>query len=153
SVGGDVLLEKCLDIPDGIAASRDQRWIAVSNHNGYCVMLYENRQGLNRDAAPDGLLRGPHAPHGLRFSPDGHMLCVADAGTRYVHVYASDDAQWRGVRYPSASFRVIDEERFARGRYNVREGGPKGIDLDQDMRVLTVTCEWQPLAFFDLAPL
>jgi hypothetical protein len=153
SIGGDVLLERWLDIPDGIAASRDRRWIAVSNHNGYCVMLYENRPGLDRDAAPDGLLRGPHAPHGLRFSPNGRMLFVADAGTPNVHVYLDDDGQWRGVRYPTASLRVIDAERFARGRYNLREGGPKGIDMDRDMRVLVVTCEWLPLAFFDLAPL
>lgn len=152
-LGGETLLEQGLDIPDGIAASRDRRWIAVSNHNGYCVMLYENRSGLDRHVGPDALLRGPHAPHALRFSPDGRMLFVADAGTPHVHVYADDHAQWRGVRYPGASLRVIDAESFARGRYNVREGGPKGIDLDRDMRVLVVTCEWQKLAFFDLAPL
>ncbi|HWA49485.1 MAG TPA: hypothetical protein VG742_14510 [Dongiaceae bacterium] len=152
-LGGETLLQKWLDIPDGIAASRDGRWIAVSNHNGYCVMLYENPPGAGRDAPPDGLLRGPHAPHGLRFSPDGRMLFVADAGTPHVHLYTADDAQWRGVRYPDMSIRVIDAERFARGRYNLREGGPKGIDLDPGMRVLVVTCEWQNLAFFDLAPL
>lgn len=152
-IGGEILLEKWLDIPDGIAASHDQSWIAVSNHNGHCVLLYENRPGLDRQADPDGLLRGLHAPHGLRFSPDGRTLFVADAGTPYVHIYADDRGQWRGIRYPNASISVIDPQSFRCGRYNAREGGPKGIDVDRHMTVLVTTSEWQPLAFFDLPPL
>ena len=36
-------------------------------------------------------------------------------------------------------------------RLNPQEGGPKGIDIDKDMTVLAATCEFQTLAFFDLA--
>jgi hypothetical protein len=48
---------------------------------------------------------------------------------------------------------VIDPQSFRRGRDNAREGGPKGLDVDRHMTVLAITSEWQPLAFFDLAPL
>jgi mannosyltransferase OCH1-like enzyme len=37
-----------------------------------------------------------------------------------------------------------------RGRHNVEEGGPKGIDIDDTMNVMVSTCEVQPLTFFDL---
>lgn len=152
TLAGEVLLEKRLDIPDGIAVCPDRRWIAVSNHNGHCVMLYENLPGRSPQADPDGLLRGLHAPHGLRFGADGRSLFVADAGAPYVHLYLADARHWRGIQYPAASIGVIDPEAFARGRYNAREGGPKGIDVDGDAGVMVVTSEWQPLAFFDVAP-
>ena len=44
----------------------------------------------------------------------------------------------------------MDDTVFGRGRNNPQEGGPKGIDIDPRGQVLAVTCEFQPLAFFDL---
>ena len=146
---GRVLVQKWLDIPDGVSVSRDRRWMAVSNHNTHTVLLYENPEALRPDAHPDGLLRGVHCPHGLRFSADGRHIFVADAGAPYLHVYASDGQGWRGVRSPITSFRVMDEAQFLRGRHNRQEGGPKGLDIDNGMNVLVVTSECQPLAFFD----
>ena len=92
-----------------------------------------------------------HCPHGLRFSGDGSRIFVADAGAPYIHVYANDGNGWRGVRSPITSFRVMDEAQFLRGRHNPQEGGPKGLDIDDEMNVLVVTSECQPLAFFDPA--
>ncbi len=149
----EILLQKYLDIPDGVAVSPDRRWIAVSNHTTHNVLLYENAPALNADAEPDGLLRRVYYPHGLRFSPDGRHLLVADAGAPHIHIYAQHPDHWRGVRYPVATVRIMDDATFQSGRHNPEEGGPKGLDIDASFNVLVVTSESQPLAFFDVPAL
>jgi DNA-binding beta-propeller fold protein YncE len=148
---GRVLVQKWLDIPDGVSVSRDRCWMAVSNHNTHNVLMYVNPETVKADADPIGILRGVHCPHGLRFSADGTHIFVADAGAPYIHVYASADGDWRGVRRPITSFRVMEEAQFLRGRHNPQEGGPKGLDIDDGMNVVVVTSECQPIAFFDPA--
>jgi DNA-binding beta-propeller fold protein YncE len=149
----EILLQKYLSIPDGVSVSPDRRWIAVSNHTTHNVLLYEKSPALNADAEPDGILRGVHYPHGLRFSADGRHLFVADAGAPYLHIYAQHPDQWRGVRHPIATVRIMDDAVFGRGRHNPEEGGPKGLDIDACSNVLVVTSECQPLAFFDVPAL
>lgn len=149
----DVLLQRYLDIPDGVAVSPDRRWIAVSNHNTHNVLLYENSPRLNAETEPDGILRRVLYPHGLRFSADGRYLFVADAGAPHVHVYSQHHDDWRGVRPPVATVRIMDDAVFQRGRHNPEEGGPKGLAIDRSSSVLAVTSECQPLAFFDMAAL
>jgi hypothetical protein len=146
----EILLHKYLNIPDGVSVSPDRRWIAVSNHTTHNVLLYENSPALNSDAKPDGILRCVYYPHGLRFSADGRHLFVADAGAPYLHIYAQDPDQWRGVRHPVATVRIMDDAVFERGRHNPEEGGPKGLDIDACSNILVVTSECQPLAFFDV---
>lgn len=146
----EVLLSRGLDIPDGVAVNRDGRWIAISNHNTHSVLLFANTPQLNQQSEPDGILRNVNCPHGLRFTADDEFLLVADAGSPHVHVYAKDGDGWRGVRDPVKSFQVMDTGTFLRGRYNPQEGGPKGIDIDHDAKVLVTTSEHQVLAFFDL---
>jgi DNA-binding beta-propeller fold protein YncE len=146
----EILLHKYLNIPDGVSVSTDRRWIAVSNHAAHNVLLFENSPALNPDAEPDGILRGVIYPHGLRFSADGRHLFVADAGAPYLHIYTQDSDQWRGVRHPVASLRIMDDAVFERGQYNPEEGGPKGLDLDASSRILVLTSECQPFAFFDV---
>lgn len=149
-VSSDVLIEKGLTLPDGVCVSGDRQWIAVSNHDAHQIMLFENNAALNREAEPDGILRGLHFPHGLRFVAQDALVVAADAGSPYVHVFAREDGSWRGVRSPLSSFRVMDDALFQQGRHNPQEGGPKGIDVDAGMNVLAVTSERRPLAFFDL---
>ena len=149
----EILLQKCLRIPDGVSVSPDRRWIAVSNHSTHNVLLYENSPALNADTEPDGILRRLYYPHGVRFSADGRHLFVADAGAPYLNVYAQDSDEWRGVRHPVASVRVMADAVFERGRHNPEEGGPKGLDIDRNSSVLVVTSECQPLAFFDVPAL
>jgi DNA-binding beta-propeller fold protein YncE len=149
----EILLQKYLDIPDGVGVSPDRRWLAVSNHTTHNVLLYETSPTLNPDAEPDGILRRVSYPHGLRFSADGRHLFVADAGAPYLHIYAQDPDQWRGVRHPVATVRIMDDAVFGRGRHNPEEGGPKGLDIDASSTVLAVTSECQPLAFFDVPTL
>jgi DNA-binding beta-propeller fold protein YncE len=146
---GRVLVQKWLDIPDGVSITRDRRWMAVSNHNSTNVFLYENPDTLTSEADPHGVLRGLHCPHGVRFDADGSHIFVADAGAPYVRVYARNGGSWHGVHNPITSFQVMDTATFLRGRYNPQEGGPKGLDIDAGCNVLVVTSEFQKLTFFD----
>jgi DNA-binding beta-propeller fold protein YncE len=146
-----LLLEKRLDIPDGIAVSGDRRWIAISNHNTQNVLLYDRHRGLHPRSEPDGVLRNVLCPHGVRFTSDLQFILVADASARYVNVYEKGDGSWSGTRDPVRLYPVMAPEVFRRGRHNPQEGGPKGIDLSKDTGVLAVTSEYQPLAFFDVA--
>lgn len=150
-VKSDTLIRKWLCLPDGVCASRDGHWIAVSNHNTHGVLLYERSASLNEDSSPVGVLRGVSFPHGMRFSADGRHLFLADAGAPFVHVYACNGQGWHGTRLPAASIRIMDEQVFRCGRKNPQEGGPKGVDLDRSMTVLATTCEYQSLQFVDAA--
>ena len=147
----EVLLEAGLDIPDGVCYSPSGRWMAVSSHNTHNVFVFERTPALGRHSAPDGVLRNVLCPHGVRFTSDEQFILVADASARYVNVYRREGPGWQGVRDPWSLFPVMSREVFLRGRLNPQEGGPKGIDIDRDMRVLATTCEYQTLRFFDLA--
>jgi DNA-binding beta-propeller fold protein YncE len=146
----EVLLSKGLSIPDGVAVNGNGTWIAISNHNAHCVFLYENTPRLDWHSEPEGILNNVEYPHGLRFTSDDKFMLVADAGAPYVHLYEKGADSWKGIRSPSISIRIMDDEVFMKGRHNPQEGGPKGIDIDNNMNVLVTTCEQQILAFFDL---
>lgn len=150
AVGNDIFSKDGLNIPDGVAYSRSARWIAVSNHYDHSVFLYKNDAGLTQHGKPSGVLRGVNYPHGVRFTTDERFILVADAGAPFVHVYASEDGDWRGERDPAAALHVIDDDAFARGHHNPEEGGPKGIDVSFDGGVLVATCEEEPIVFFDI---
>ena len=156
-VGGrvqhDVLLRKSLLIPDGAAISPDRHWIAVSNHATHTVLMYENSTTLNPDAEPVGILRRVLAPHGLRFTSDGQHVLVADAEAPQIHVYSCERNDWRGVRNPSATVTIMDDETFRKGHSGPGQGGPKGVDIDAGSHIVAVTSHYQPLAFFHLATL
>ncbi len=149
-VSNEILLSNGLAIPDGIAVSNDNRWIAISNHDRHCVFLYQNKPQLNLQSNPDGFLRNIIYPHGVRFTPDDNYVIVADAGSPYVNIYAKNADGWQGTRNPQATLRVMDEATYLRGKINPQEGGAKGIDIDRDMNVLVTTCEEKVLQFFDL---
>ena len=145
------LLKKWLDVPDGICLSGDDRWIAVSNHKTHTVFVFENNSSLNVSSSPVGVLRQTRFPHGLRFTPDGRFLVVADAGAPVVNIYEMGNSGWRGVRDPVRSVRILSDDDYLRGRHSREHGGPKGIDLNADGSIFVTTSECQPLAFFDLA--
>jgi DNA-binding beta-propeller fold protein YncE len=150
SSADEVLLQRGLDVPDGICISPDRRWIAISNHNTHSVLLYDRSRRLGPDSEPDGLLRNVLCPHGVRFTFDQEFILVADAAARYVNVYRRDGETWCGTRDPVRLFEAVTPEVFARGRMNPQEGGPKGIDISKDTNVLVTTTEFQTLAFFDV---
>jgi len=147
----ETLLQRGLDVPDGISFSPDGRWLAVSNHSTHSVLLYDRSRRLGPEREPDGVLRNVLCPHGVRFTFDDEFVLVADAAARYVNVYKKDGESWRGTRDPVRLFAVMAPETFARGRHNPQEGGPKGIDISKGTNVLVATSEFQTLAFFDVA--
>ena len=150
ATGDETLLQRGLDVPDGICFSPDRRWLAVSNHNTHGVLLYDRSRRLGPDSEPDGLLRNVLCPHGVRFTFDQEFILVADAAARYVNVYKKGGATWAGTRDPVRLFEAVTPEVFARGRLNPQEGGPKGIDISKDTNVLVMTTEFRTLAFFDV---
>jgi DNA-binding beta-propeller fold protein YncE len=149
-ISSEKLLSNGLEVPDGVAVTNDNRWIAISNHDRNCVSLYENTDQLNTQSKPDGSLRDIIYPHGIRFTPDDNHVIVADAGSPYINIYARKGDGWKGTHVPQATLRVMDEAAYWRGRINPQEGGPKGIDIDSDMNVLVTTCEENVLQFSDL---
>lgn len=145
--GNAVGLESGLDIPDGVTVSPDGGTVAVSNHRGNEVLLFDRRR-MSRTAEPVARLTGMDYPHGLRFSPDGRHLYTADAGRPFVFRHRRPAGGWHGTVQPVGAARVLSEEVFQRGRVNPEEGGPKGLDLTRDGSLLAITCEQQPLAVF-----
>lgn len=147
------LLHRWLDLPDGVALSRDRQWLALSNHGAHSVLLYRYAQ-CGTEVDPVGLLRGVRYPHGLVFSADGRHLFVADAGAPFLRIYAADaEGDWTGVRHPVRSLRVIDERTFAAGHSVPQEGGCKGVDLHPDGRWLALAAVLQPLLLLDVQQL
>jgi hypothetical protein len=147
-----VLIENRLKIPDGVSISGDSAWIAISNHVDGEVLVYGNTASLHRRTPPAAFLRGIVCPHGVRFTSDGRLL-VADAASQYLHVFESKGGSWNGVQQPTKSVRVMDDETFYSGRYDSREGGIKGIELDNSNRVLITTHKRDVLGFYDLTRL
>lgn len=148
-----IFLRKGFDIPDGIAINPARSWIAISNHNTHSVLMFDLRVGLKPDTEAHGELSGAGYPHGLRFSPDGRRLYVADAGAPQVRVYQSETGDWNGGLGPHQTLTVLDDETFAKGHVNPQEGGPKGLDLSREGDLMAITCDELPLAFFHLPDL
>jgi hypothetical protein len=65
----------------------------------------------------------------------------------YVYVNAGN---WAGVHVPRLSLKVLSQTDFLRVHVNPQDGGPKGLDIDEAAGILAITCEAQPLAFYDL---
>lgn len=145
-----VFLEKGLSVPDGICASPDQRWLAVSVHTSGNLHLYRLDRDLNRNSLPDVVLEGVVCPHGLQFSADGKVLYAADSASPYLHIFYRRGDGWVSLPKPDKSIRILNEQQFELGRYNAEEGGLKGIDVLHDQNILATTCEFHPLAFYDL---
>jgi hypothetical protein len=92
-------------------------------------------------------------PHGLQFSADGKVLYAADSASPYLHLFYRPGDSWTSLPRPDKSIRILSEEQFLQGRYNVEEGGLKGIDVLHRENILVTTCEFHPLAFYDLKKL
>jgi len=150
SVNNDtVFLKKWIHFPDGVCVSKERKWIAVSNHHTHAIFLYKNDPSLKASSTPDGILRH-YYPHGLRFASDDRLVIAASAATPYVNIYQAPDSDWRGVRSPAVSIKVLSNEDYLRCRISREDGGPKGIDINGATDLMVMTCENQPLAFFDL---
>ncbi|WP_460274529.1 hypothetical protein [Celeribacter sp. ULVN23_4] len=139
-----------LDVPDGIAISPDRRFLAVSSHFTHDVLIYPYDRKNDPKREPVGRLDGICFPHGVRFSPDGSRLFVADAGAPLVHVFEAKDGDWATEAAPIHRFSPVSEVEFLAGHTNEQEGGMKGLELAMGGRVVIATCEETPLRLFDL---
>lgn len=146
-----IVFDKGLNVPDGVAVSSDKSMIAVSNHYKHQVNLYPNDGTKRRATLPTGVLKGLDFPHGLRFFRDDKYLLVADAGLPFARLYHSADGHWRGEHMPVKTIRIMDDEVFLKGHFYHQEGGLKGLDFSPCQRILATTCEMQPLVFYDAA--
>ena len=143
-----VFLKHNLNLPDGIALSGDHKYIAVSNHGGHNILIYEYSENLNESSSPIAILNGVQYPHGLVFN--GTSLLVTDAGSPFISVYEPNDGKWLDQENSSLKIQMMSDEAFKMGNISVHEGGFKGIDIISEWQVAAVTCSNCPLAFFDL---
>jgi len=148
-----IVLERGLDVPDGVAMSASKQVFAISNHFKHEVWIYRNDGKYHRRTLPIGTLKRLDFPHGLRFFGDDHYVLVADAGLPYLWLYHSADGGWQGEHTPVCAIRVMSEGLFLKGHYYHQEGGPKGLDFSPDGQILATTCETQPLKFYHVPPL
>ncbi len=144
-----IRIQDSLQIPDGISISPDRHWIAVSNHVQGHVLLFHNSTDLNVKTAPTVVLEGSLCPHGLSFDADGNLY-VADAASPYIHRFKRPPAGWEAQKVFPESFRLLSNNTFYKGRYAAREGGIKGLHIDQRTNVLITTHKLGPLEFYDL---
>lgn len=77
--GHSRLLQKGLQIPDGINVSQDRRWIVISNHVTGHLLVYRNDRRLHLDSDPVAVLRGMDCPHGVRFADRDQKRIVVDS--------------------------------------------------------------------------
>lgn len=150
-VASGIFQKKWIDVPDGVGYTHDRKLIAVSIAGSGSVFLFPNDPSASPDADPVGILRQVFYPHGLGFSGDNSLAFVADAGAPFVRVFSRPQHGWAGVHSPVASIRVMDPETFQRGAVHPSEGGPKGLDVHTAAGILVVSCEFVPLAFFDVS--
>jgi sugar lactone lactonase YvrE len=155
---GEVVVHDGLEIPDGLALSRDGRWLAVGDHEYRCIMIMRRRtnQVLSCKLRDADLSH----PHGICFDPTGKALYVADAGERSMHVFVSQD-EW-ATNMDGSTFKLpaVLADAFNKTKesvdqkYRSLEGGIKGVDVDASGRIIATTCQNQMLRFFesDFAP-
>lgn len=148
-----IRIEHSLCFPDGVSISPDGKWIAISNHDFSQVSIFENTPGLNKKSPPATVFDGPVCPHGIRFSPDGKTLYVADAATKYLYIFESKDGNWGSAENSCRSVQVVDDQTFYYGKYGLREGGVKGIDIHPSNLLLAVSHRMEVLGFFDVSVL
>ena len=145
-----VLIEQAIKIPDGICVSMDHTWIAVSNSLTGEILIYHHTPDLNKKTPPTAILRGMVCPHGIRFTADGRRLFAVDAASPNLYVFECTSGGWDGVQDPSQSIRLLDDESFYAGRFDLRDGGVKGLEIDRSNTVLLTTCWNDVMGFYDL---
>ena len=148
-IASEIVIHDGLDVPDGVVTSPSGHWIAVSNLGRARVDIYRNTAELGPASRPQAVLKGVNHPHGLRFTADERAILVADSGNPFVRIYRAE-GDWDGEQKPVTSIRVMDQECFRRGSQNGYLGGPKGLDVTQDSRLMVTSCLEEPFAFFDM---
>jgi hypothetical protein len=143
-----VLTEGALAIPDSIALSSDDRWMAISNHDTHTVVVYDLSLPPTTDAEPVATLRGMKHPHGLFFTTDDAALVVVDSWSPLATVFERGPT-WSGERTPDLTVQLMSDEMFASRSQNIGDGGNKGAGIHPSGLVIGITSEQRPIEFFD----
>jgi DNA-binding beta-propeller fold protein YncE len=121
--------------PDGLGFSECGRWLAVANHGGRTVAVFERAAGTELRYGPKPVTvirhRSLRYPHSVAFTPGSNHLLVTNAGANYFSIFEHDGKRWS--RSPAAR-RIVGPDRTFR-EVNARckmEGGPKGIAIHGD---------------------
>jgi hypothetical protein len=153
---GAIIAQTGLEIPDGVALSRDGRWLAVSEHHHRCIMIYRYADKTRTCVLRDAEL---HHPHGLCFDATGRTLYVADAGAPYVHAFVGGLEWNKSTDRSTFKLAAVEADAFRKTKeatpeeFRALEGGIKGMDVDPSGRVLATTCQHQILRFFETGPI
>ncbi len=136
------LRHKSLASPDGLEFSRCGKWLAVANHGNHSVSIFQRR---NRHFRGRKLMYGPEPvtvikdprfrfPHSVAFLPETNHLVVTNAGANHFSVYELTKgvikARWSQSPVVQQTVGLDGDFREVNAR-NKREGGPKGIAINQ----------------------
>jgi len=143
------LIKQGLDLPDGIAIDPRQEWVATSNHNTGTAQLHKLDTSLSPLTEPSCVLQGMVCPHGLNFSQNSQQLFVTDSATQYLNIYQKPKKRgWPATMKPCKTIKVMNEETYQKGRFNIQEGGVKAIDFDHANGVAILTSTHTGLKFY-----
>lgn len=151
--GDIVVAQDGLEVPDGVAVSTDGIWMAVSDHDHHCVVVYCLENNSSCCILRDVELK---YPHGLCFDQNAKSLYVADAGARDLHVFSTKDKWDKDSDISTIKLSAVNMTAFQNTqeaideKYRALEGGIKGLDIDPSYQILATTCRNQTLKFFDI---
>ena len=122
--------------PDGLAFSSNGKWMAVANHGGNTVSVFERRgdslstqAGVEYGPEPAIVIDDPELrhPHSVSFVPKSHHVVVTNAGANFFNIYQHDGkSQWS--KTPMVQQAVAQADTFLEVNLeNPMEGGPKGV--------------------------
>lgn len=135
--------------PDGLAFSRDGKWLAVANHGAHSVCIFQRQRRvfsggkLRYRRKPVAVIKDPQFryPHSVAFTPQTTHLVVTNAGANHFSAYGPTNGYfrtWWSAR-PVLTKIVSNEDSFMEvNARNKMEGGPKGIAIHEDK--LVVSC-------------
>lgn len=141
-----------LHMPDGVAISNDRRWLAVASPQVSSVLIYDFAADFTPTTVPAARIPCGSNPHGLTFTHDDHWLLVADADLPNMHVLGCGSG-WGGGDGPQQTIRVTDDATYALFSDTPGEGGPKGVAVHPDGRLVAVCAQTWPLRFYSLTQL
>lgn len=146
--------------PDGLAFSPSGEWLAVANHGKHSVSIFQRRnRGISGDRfrfgpAPVAVIAdaGLRYPHSLAFDEADHLF-VTNAGANCFSVFVptklGQRMQWSPL--PDGQQVVGSESGFREiNAANKMEGGPKGIAIHRD--TLAVCSPQHGVLLYSLLP-
>jgi len=137
------------DGPDGLAFSRDGKWLATANHGSQSICVFQRQNKLLSGGKlryrrkPVSVIKDPQLryPHSVAFTPHTNHLVVTNAGANYFCAYKPTAGYFK-VDWPARPVLTKitnDDDAFMEiNARNKMEGGPKGIAIHEDK--LVVSC-------------